>query len=151
MPCDREPGRAERDTRPHLDGGAVGRGDLDLGLDLLVVVLVILIVAVLLTTEFDELVRGLLLASNDAGALVVERGVAGGESLLEGKDLVLEFGLDLGLLGLDALEAINALADGGREGLEVAAGPADERGELVLDEAREPRVLLSVSRPSLRQ
>jgi hypothetical protein len=39
----------------------------------------------------------------------------GAHLLLEGEDLELELALNLGVLGLDALEALDALANRGRE------------------------------------
>jgi hypothetical protein len=58
---------------------------------------------------------------------------------LENGDL--ELGLDLGVVGLDALEAVNAAANGGGESLDVTRRLTDERAELALRESKERGVL----------
>jgi hypothetical protein len=108
-----------------LHGGQPELGDtLDVGGRLVVLSLVGLIILVVvflfvLLASLDLLLGRLSGAVDDLGTLLVERGVLGEELLLEGKDFLLELGLELGVLLLDALETSDTSADGGRERLDV--------------------------------
>lgn len=88
-------------------------------------------------------VEGLVLAEE----LYVSGGVHASQThlLLDLKDGQLELGLDLRVLDLEALEAVNTPADGGRQRLDVSRRAADERAELVLREREERGVLFVVS------
>lgn len=50
----------------------------------------------------------------------------GTDLLLERKDLELELALNLSMLGLDTLEALDSLSDSGRDGLGVVGGQERE-------------------------
>jgi hypothetical protein len=108
-----------------LHGGQPELGDtLDVGGRLVVLSLVGLIILVVvflfvLLASLDLLLGRLGGAVDDLGTLLVERGVLGEELLLEGEDFLLELGLELGVLLLDALETSDTSADGGRERLDV--------------------------------
>jgi hypothetical protein len=108
-----------------LHGGQPELGDtLDVGGRLVVLSLVGLIILVVvflfvLLASLDLLLGRLSGAVDDLGTLLVERGVLGEELLLEGEDFLLELGLELGVLLLDALETSDTSADGGRERLDV--------------------------------
>jgi hypothetical protein len=82
--------------------------------------LVVLVVLVLLLANLDLVFRGLFGAVDDLRAGLVQRCELGEVLLLELQDLLLELGLELGVLLLDALEARHATAHRGREGLDVA-------------------------------
>ncbi len=79
----------------------------------------ILILVLALLTGLDLLIGGLGLAIDDGGTLLVERGELGEVLLLELQDLLLELGLELGVILLDALEAGNAALHLGRKRLDV--------------------------------
>lgn len=61
--------------------------------------------------------------------------------LLDLEDGELELGLDLRVLDLEALQAVDTPADGRGKRLDVARGTADERAELALGESEERGVL----------
>jgi hypothetical protein len=61
--------------------------------------------------------------------------------LLKLQDGDLELGLDLGVLGLNTLQTVNAAADSWGQGLDVSRGLADKRAELVLGQREQSRVL----------
>jgi hypothetical protein len=61
--------------------------------------------------------------------------------LLDLEDGELELGLDLRVLDLEALQAVNTPADGRGKRLDVARGTADERAELALGKSEERGVL----------
>jgi hypothetical protein len=99
------------------------RNTLDIGGRLVVLSLVSLIVLIILLfvllASLDFLLGRLGGTVDDLGTLLVKRGVLGEELLLEGKDFLLELGLELGVLLLDALETSDTSADGGGERLDV--------------------------------
>jgi len=101
------------------------------GLSLLAL-LVALIVLTLGLTSLDLLLGGLSEAVDDLGALLVEWGELGEELLLELENLLLELSLELGVLLLHTLEAVNTSADGSRQRLDVARGLSNKARELVL-------------------
>lgn len=61
--------------------------------------------------------------------------------LLQVQELELELGLDLGVLDLDTLEAVDTASDGRREGLNIARRLADETTELFLSKRKQRGVL----------
>lgn len=107
----------------------------------LLALLIALVVLALSLASLDLLLGGLGETVDDLGALLVQRGELGEELLLELEDLLLELSLELGVLLLHALEAVNTSADGSRQRLDVAGRLADKAGELVLHHGNEARVL----------
>lgn len=95
----------------------------------------------ILLAGLDEVLGGLGLAVDDGGTLLIERGELGEEFLLELKDLLLELGLELGVLFLDALETGDTALDLGRERLNVAGRLANEGTETALDQRHEAGVV----------
>jgi hypothetical protein len=118
---------AEPELGDTLDVLALVLVELSLGL-----VLVVLVVLVDLLAHLDLVFRRLRCAVDDLGTGLVEGSELGEVLLLELEDLLLELGLELGVLLLDALEARNAATDRRGQGLDVATRAADERAELVL-------------------
>ena len=127
-------GRVLHGTEPEL------RNTLDIGgssLLLLVrlgllALLVALVVLALSLASLDLLLGGLSKTVDDLGALLVQRSELGEELLLELENLLLELSLELGVLLLHALEAVNTSADGSGQRLDVAGRLSDEARELVL-------------------
>lgn len=134
-------GRVLHGAEPELgDTLQVSGGSLLLGGRLLGL-LVVLVILALSLASLDLLLGGLSLAVDNLGALLVQRGELGEELLLELEDLLLELGLELGVLLLDTLEAVDTSPHGRGERLDVARGAADEAGELVLHHGDKARVL----------
>jgi hypothetical protein len=79
-----------------------------------------LILLLVLLTGLNLLVGGLGLAIYDGGALLVQRGELGKVLLLELQDLLLELGLELGVVLLNALQAGDAALDFSGKRLDVA-------------------------------
>ena len=72
---------------------------------------------------------------------VMPRVRSGTHLLLDLEDGELELGLDLRVLDLEALQAVDTPANSRRKRLDVAGGTADERAELALGESEERGVL----------
>jgi hypothetical protein len=68
--------------------------------------------------------------------------------LLDLEDSKLEFRLNLRVLNLNALQAVDTPADGGGKGLNVTGGTADERAKLGLGESEKRGVLFVQDRSS---
>ncbi len=100
------------DTR-HV-GGALGRLLVLDGSTLLFLLLLVFL------ASLDLLVGGLGLAVDDGGTLLVQRSELGKVLLLELQNLLLELGLELGVVLLDALKASNAALNLGGKRLDVA-------------------------------
>lgn len=91
----------------------VGSGGLLLliGLGLLALIVALIILALSLAS-LDLLLGGLSKTVDDLGALLVQGSELGEELLLKLENLLLELSLELGVLLLHALKAINTSADG---------------------------------------
>jgi hypothetical protein len=121
---------AEPELRDTLDVGSSGLLLLvDLGLLGLIIALVVFALGL---AGLDLLLGRLGKTVDDLGALLVQGSELGEELLLKLENLLLELSLELGVLLLHALEAVNASADGSRQRLDVAGGLANKTGELVL-------------------
>lgn len=101
----------------------------------------LLIVLLILLTGLDLVLSGLSLAVDNGSTLLVKRSELGEVLLLELKDLLLELGLKLGVLLLDALQASDTTLDIGRERLNVAGRTTDKRAETALDKGHKSGVL----------
>lgn len=114
-------GRVLHGAEPELgDTLQVSGRSLLLSARLLGLILVVLVVLALGLAGLDLLLGGLGLAVDNLCALLVQRGELGEELLLKLKDLLLELSLELGVLLLHALEAVNAFPDRGGQRLDVA-------------------------------
>ena len=108
-----------------LHGGQPELGDtLDVsgrlvGLLGLIILLILVVLLFVFLASLDLLLGRLGGTVDDLGTLLVKRGVLGEELLLEGKNLLLELGLELGVLLLDTLETSDTSADRGGERLDV--------------------------------
>jgi hypothetical protein len=121
---------AEPELRDTLDVGSSGLLLLvDLGLLGLIIALVVFALGL---AGLDLLLGRLGKTVDDLGALLVQGSELGEELLLKLENLLLELSLELGVLLLHALEAVNASADGSRQRLDVARRLANKTGELVL-------------------
>ena len=102
---------------------------------------IFLILLLILFAGLNFLIRGLGLAVDNAGALLVEGSKLGEELLLELQHFLLELGLQFGVLLLDALEPRHASPDRRRQRLNITRGAANETLELALHHRHEARVL----------
>lgn len=126
-----------RDTLGTVCGGLVV---VDLG-DLSLLLIVVLVIRVGVLALGDLLLCGLGLSGDDVLTTRVERLVLCKELLLDLEDSKLELGLDLRVLDLKTLEAINTPADSRGERLDVARLAADHGAEVLLGEGKERGVL----------
>lgn len=96
---------------------------------------------VILLAGLDLFLGGLRLSVDDGGTLLVEGRELGEVLLLELKHLLLELGLELGVVLLNALEASDTAADGSGQGLDVTRRLAHEGAETTLNHLDELGVL----------
>lgn len=100
-----------------------------------------LLLVIVLLTSLNLGISGLSSTVDDGGTLLVKRGELGKVLLLQLEHLLLELCLQLGVLLLDTLQARNATADRGREGLNVARGAANQRAQATLNHIDQGGVL----------
>lgn len=96
-------------------------------------VLLLLLLVLVLLGSLDLVIRGLDGAVDNLRTALVERGELGKVLLLKFENLLLELGLELGVLLLETLEAGDTAANRGREGLDVAGGATNQRSKTSLD------------------